>query len=584
MDKSSKPAMDINGGPDVVTKLIKDVNDVVEYHIEISEETADDDNDKGSRCCDKKYVSQRWILAYLGLWLGTLTFLISSNMSVAIVCMVKTVDVQDTFNKSELEVYNRSIHYGDIIDNETSLQSYNVLDVANVTEETVDSNSDTGVCVPSEAKKAHENERAEFWWNKQTQSLVLSAYFYGYLSIQIPAGWLATHFGGRRVVGIGMAVSCLATLLTPVLARTSVYLVFIARLLQGICNGMNSPAYCGLVGVWALPKERSRFLAMMWFGQMAGAVAGISSAGVLCAHGFDNGWASVFYVHGMTCVMFVVFWWYFVYNTPDQHPRIGKTEKRLLLEHYTPIKTHEKVKVPLRHILTYRPIYAMFIANMCDCWTFYMLFTCLPQFMKDVLLFDIQSNGLFSCLPFFTLMCGIAMAGITADYLRSKNIFSITNIRKIFQCSAFIGVSAFIVIPGYMKCDERVIVIVCLCMSTFIGAMGMTAGYSCNSVDIAPRFASVIFGLTNMLGSIPGIVAPMLVAEMTKNETSEEWRNVFFISFGVALLGALVYGLFANSEIAPWAKTYNIDLQIDSPAEDTKLSCALDTKQKETLA
>ena len=51
---------------------------------------------------------------------------------------------------------------------------------------------------------------------------------------QIPGGWLADRYGGKRVFGIPLILSAILTLLFPVLARTSVYLVFAVRILMGL--------------------------------------------------------------------------------------------------------------------------------------------------------------------------------------------------------------------------------------------------------------------------------------------------------------------------------------------------------------
>lgn len=36
-------------------------------------------------------------------------------------------------------------------------------------------------------------------------------------------------------------------------------------------------------------------------------------------------------------------------------------------------------------------------------------------------------------------------------------------------------------------------------------------------------------------------------------QTIEEWRIVFFISSGIYLVGAIIYGLFCSGERQPWA-------------------------------
>ncbi len=39
----------------------------------------------------------------------------------------------------------------------------------------------------------------DFTWDSRTQGVILGSFFYGYIVTQIPGGWLATKFGGKRV-------------------------------------------------------------------------------------------------------------------------------------------------------------------------------------------------------------------------------------------------------------------------------------------------------------------------------------------------------------------------------------------------
>lgn len=80
------------------------------------------------------------------------------------------------------------------------------------------------------------SKNAEFDWDKSTQAKLLSSFFYGYICTQIIGGWLSDTYGGRRVFGVALIISGICSLLTPVCARTSVYAVFVARVILGLSS------------------------------------------------------------------------------------------------------------------------------------------------------------------------------------------------------------------------------------------------------------------------------------------------------------------------------------------------------------
>ena len=62
---------------------------------------------------------------------------------------------------------------------------------------------------------------------------ILSSFFYGYIFTQVPGGWLATKFGGKWVFGIGVVMTSVFTLFTPLAANHSVGLLIAVRVLEG---------------------------------------------------------------------------------------------------------------------------------------------------------------------------------------------------------------------------------------------------------------------------------------------------------------------------------------------------------------
>jgi sugar phosphate permease len=54
----------------------------------------------------------------------------------------------------------------------------------------------------------------------------------------------------------------------------------------------------------------------------------ISHLGVLAN---KLGWESVFYVFGVLGIVWFLFWWWLVYDTPQSHPTISRQEKEYIL-------------------------------------------------------------------------------------------------------------------------------------------------------------------------------------------------------------------------------------------------------------
>ena len=70
---------------------------------------------------------------------------------------------------------------------------------------------------------------------------------------------------------------------------------------------------------------------------------------------------------------------------------------------------------------------------------------------------------------------------------------------------------------GYAKSKAVAIGLLC----TGVGITGLNAtGYAVNILDIAPRFAGVIIGISNVFGSMPGFISPMIVGYITTKNVS----------------------------------------------------------------
>lgn len=102
--------------------------------------------------------------------------------------------------------------------------------------------------------------------------------------------------------------------------------------------------------------------------------------------------------------------------------------------------------------------------------------------------------------------------------------------------------SIFIVAVGYAK--NKGVAIGLLCMG--VGVTGLNAtGYAVNILDIAPKYAGVIIGISNVFGSMPGFISPQIVGFITTKNVSN--TSQMKISADVIILVQILICLFAYS-------------------------------------
>ena len=64
--------------------------------------------------------------------------------------------------------------------------------------------------------------------------MVLGSFYYGYVALQIPGGWLAVKLGGTRLFGLAVLIASVLTAITPLAARISVLLLIAVRVGEGL--------------------------------------------------------------------------------------------------------------------------------------------------------------------------------------------------------------------------------------------------------------------------------------------------------------------------------------------------------------
>jgi MFS family permease len=155
---------------------------------------------------------------------------------------------------------------------------------------------------------------------------------------------------------------------------------------------------------------------------------------------------------------------------------------------------------------------------------------------------DYHSVGWLTMIPHLGSFLFLNIAGSIADRWIQSGM-PILRVRRIMQSIGFGGIALSLAVVGYVESVALAIGIMALgsCLGAFV-----TGGFSVNHMDIAPKYAGTLMGITNTAGTIPGIIGVFisgLILEMTGS-----WIIVFQVASGVTLFGLVFFLLFSRAE------------------------------------
>ena len=363
---------------------------------------------------------------------------------------------------------------------------------------------------------------------------------------------MAERIGGKILFGGGVLVTAGLTLLTPVAARWSVYMLIGLRVLEGIAQGIAFPSMHVLLSCWIPPMERTRAVTFVYAGTQIGTVIGMLLSGVLCDYGFAGGWPSVFYVFGVAGCAWSFAWFLLCHNSPSTHPRISVAERQYIEKSMQSCETSVKPPTPWIKIATSRPFWACAIAHFANNWCFYTMLTCLPKYMRDVMQFDMTQNGILSALPYIGTWFVMTGGGQLADFLRAPHRMQTTTVRKLFCAAGLLIPGTFLIAVGFLGCN-RILVVSSIIVS--ISSVGLApSGITVNHLDLAPNYAGTLMGLTNTIATVPGILGPQVVGALTYHQSTRgQWQKVFYIAAVIYAFGTTIFVMFGSGKQQDWA-------------------------------
>uniref|UniRef100_A0A8C0K5S9 Solute carrier family 17 member 2 n=1 Tax=Canis lupus dingo TaxID=286419 RepID=A0A8C0K5S9_CANLU len=393
---------------------------------------------------------------------------------------------------------------------------------------------------PSRSMKEFNTEASVYEWSPETQGIIFSSISYGIIVTLIPSGYLAGIFGAKQMLGAGLLISSLLTLFTPLAADFGVILVIVIRTIQGMAQATQSQPF---------PVFISAFLSLFSSG------AAFGSFIILCVGGLISqalGWPFIFYIFGSIGCVCCLLWFTVIYDDPMHHPCISVQEKKYIVASLAQQSSSPRRSVPIKAMVRCLPLWAIFTGFFSHFWLCTIIITYLPTYISSVLHVNIRDSGVLSSLPFIAASSCTILGGQLADFLLSRNLLRLVTVRKLFSSLGLLLPSlCAVALPFVASSYVTTIILLILIPGT---SNLCDSGFIINTLDVAPRYASFLMGISRGFGLIAGIISSTATGFLISQDSVSGWRNVFFLSAAVNMFGMFFYITFGQAEIQDWAK------------------------------
>jgi len=439
----------------------------------------------------------------------------------------------------------------------------------------------------------------EFGWKSSGQGVILSSFFWGYIILQVPGGWLASSsIGAKPVFGVAVAGTALLTFFIPLVSSGKIdggtpgltcrcddsiakdwcfnegvytqndcgsikdtctadegellrrYMMIALRVLTGLCESASYPAMFAMLRWWAPEQEKSTMVAISFSGAYLGTLITFPIASILVEARALWCWPSVFYVFGSVGILWALPWFCCISNEPETDPFISKGEEEYIRHSRKTVTLPAFWDIPWRILLTHKNLIAGYVLHWAGNWQLYTFLTFLPIYLDKEIGFDMKKAGFVEVLPYLAIFIVTLVAGVASDHLITSKILTPINTRRLMAFMQTIVCAIGLILCGLTKNATLVIIIMTLA-NGFLGTSA--ASYGSNYIDLAPAYSGILYGVSNMFATLPGILSPIVTGFILgKSETGMgKWMLVFAITALINIFGFLFYMIFGSADPIP---------------------------------
>lgn len=377
------------------------------------------------------------------------------------------------------------------------------------------------------------NISREYGLGNQRLGWIFSSFLIGYAVFQLPAGWLSSRFGPRRVLTVGVLLWGATTALTAMLPTTIEHAVWVfigMRFVLGIGESVIYPSANQFVARWVPQQERGVINGLIFAGVGAGSGLTPPILAWLISH---HGWRSAFWFSAIVgCVVGIV-WWLIARDTPEEHPAMQQVELLEIqksLKFRVPVTENERPIIHWRAILHRPDLLVLMTTYFSYGYIAWIYFSWFFLYMAQVRGFDLRSSAHYAMLPFLSMTVCCLAGGILSDGLTER--YGLRVGRCMLAAASMAGTALFLVIGSQVESPRLAGLI--LAGGAGILYISQSSFWSV-SADIAGDNSGIFSSIMNMGGQIGGAVTASLTPWIALRYG---WTTSFAIAAALALISA----------------------------------------------
>ncbi len=373
----------------------------------------------------------------------------------------------------------------------------------------------------------------EFSLTPERQGLILSSFFWTYLFMQVPSGMLADRLKPRALIAIATVGWGFFQALGAL--SSGWMLLLLTRLGLGVTEAPIYPGGGKLNALWLTQNEKTRGAALLDGGCALG--SGVGAVVVATLMAVLGSWRAAFVVAGVGTILCGIWAWWYIRNTPREHPSINEEEIAYIERAHAEEDANEpKVAAggSLLRFFTYRSVWGMCLSHTCTNLIFFGLMTWLPTYLYKVHGFDLKSLGGATFIIFFFGFVGEVLGGQLADKWKAKG----TGANVVYRTMMIIGaVAVALAMFGVAFAKAPIMVVALLCVALFFLRWNGGCNWATPAMLATRARTGTLNGIMNFVGNIAGIFVPIFIGYIVQTTGSYFLALMFFV--GVAAFQVL---------------------------------------------